>query len=135
MVLVPSVSGNFFCTFFRWCARTTGDGRLDGKEGCYHDAQHVKGNELDLTIHEIFGGFSPGAVRRLFRLARRAGTRARPKVDFTQYVSWTAQSFTAHWAQLISAAIVFGDARRSLDHVEFPLSKGEGLPAAEDRVE
>ena len=67
---------------------------------------------LDLTIHEIFGGFNNGALSRLNFLTRRS-----KRVDRTEYVGWNALQYATHWAQRISAAIVFGDARRALDHV------------------
>ena len=65
-------------------------GRGDG-DGEYHDALHVKRNELDLTIHEIFGGFNHGACGRLDRLARRS-----KRIDHTEYVAYNATAFAAH---------------------------------------
>ena len=63
-------------------------------------------------MHEIFGGFNSGAMARLARLTHRAKRR-----DSTVYVAHNATQFATHWSQRISAAIVFGDARRALEHV------------------
>ena len=72
----------------------------------------MKRNEFWLAIAEIFGGLNKVA-RRLFKLYKE---RARHGVDRTQYVASDsgASHFGAHWSQLLSAAIVIGDARRSL---------------------
>ena len=80
---------------------------------------HVKHHELDLTIHEIFGGFNVGAVKRIYYLSKRA-----EKYDTTVYTSWTATKFVPHYAQLISSAIVTGDARRCLDVINHIKTNG-----------
>ena len=49
-------------------------------------------------------------MRRVYYLGKRA-----EKYDTTVYTSWTATKFVPHYAQLISSAIVTGDARRCLD--------------------
>ena len=64
-------------------------------------------------MHEIFGGFVNGALARLHYLTRRSA-----RVDRTEYVAWNALQYATHWAQRISAAIVFGDAQRALAQVD-----------------
>jgi hypothetical protein len=87
--------------------------------GCYNDAINVKRNELWLVIHNLLGGInSEGA--KLFNLYR---SRAKRGTDRTDYVASDAgahdkQAFAPHWAQLLSAAIIKGDARRSLRAVD-----------------
>ena len=84
-----------------------GAGAVKAHRGAYHDAIHVKRNTVLLFLHSHFGGFGPGAVAGLRELSKRG-------VDRTEYVTWTAASFTTYWAQRISAAIVTADARRCL---------------------
>ena len=100
----------------RWDnARGTGAVRVH--KGLYHNAINVKRNvEFWLAIAEIFGGLNKVA-RRLFKVYKE---RARHGVDRTQYVASDsgASHFGAHWSQLLSAAIVIGDARRSLRAVD-----------------
>ena len=91
----------------------TGNGELREREGEYDDALNAKGNTLDLTVHEIFGGFANGALARLHYLTRRSA-----RTDRTEYVAWNARQYATHWAQRISAAIVFGDAQRALAQVD-----------------
>ena len=59
-------------------------------EGAYHDAIHVKRNAVDLRLHNIFGGFGPGAAKALHMLSRRP-------VDRTDYMyensGWAAVKF------------------------------------------
>ena len=81
---------------------------------------------VDLTIHEIFGGWNHGACKRLHSLSNRA---RRWNYDTTHYVSWTARCYISYWAQRITAAIVLGDARRSLAHVDFLKGRLTGAPA------
>ena len=65
-------------------------------------------------------------ARRLFKLYKE---RARHGVDRTQYVASDsgASHFGAHWSQLLSAAIVIGDTRRSLRPVDMKC-RGGGPP-------
>ena len=95
-------------------------GRVAAHEGEYHDALHCKRNEFWLVLMEIFGGLAPEGGK-LFRLytqrARKAG------VDRTEYVTTDsatqgAHKFAPHWAQLLSASVVEGDAARSLRAVD-----------------
>ena len=61
--------------------------------GFYHDAIFVKRNNFNLLLHETFGGgFSPTAVLKLRRLARKV---ARGSVDRTAYSPKYSPSFTA----------------------------------------
>ena len=59
----------------------TGHGYVKAHRGFYHDAIFVKRNNFNLLLHETFGGgFSPTAVLKLRRLARKV---ARGSVDRT----------------------------------------------------
>ena len=58
-----------------------GHGYVKAHRGFYRDAIFVKRNNFNLLLHETFGGgFSPTAVLKLRRLARKA---ARGSVDRT----------------------------------------------------
>ena len=64
----------------------TGHGYVKAHRGFYHDAIFVKPkrNNFNLLLHETFGGgFSPTAVLKLRRLARKV---ARGSVDRTAYL-------------------------------------------------
>ena len=76
-------------------------------------------NEFWLVLMEIFGGLAPEGVK-LFKLYAQ---RAKAGVDRTEYVATDsstrgAHAFAPHWAQLLSAAVVEGDAARSLRAVD-----------------
>jgi hypothetical protein len=45
--------------------------RVAYHEGAYHDEIHVKRNTVDLRLHNLFGGFGPGAAKALHMLSRR----------------------------------------------------------------
>ena len=89
-----------------------GGGRVAEHRGDYYDAIHVKRNEFWLILMEIFGGLAPEGVK-LFDLYKQ---RAQSGVDRTEYVATdaAARKFAPHWAQLLSAAVVVGDAARSI---------------------
>ena len=114
----------------RW-DNAKGTGKVRAHKGLYHDAIHVKRNEFWLAIAEIFGGLNKVA-RRLFKLYKE---RARHGVDRTQYVASDsgASHFGAHWSQLLSAAIVIGDARRSLRAVDMKRRACAAAAAARPR--
>ena len=55
----------------------TGHGYVKAHRGFYHDAIFVKRNNFNLLLHETFGGgFSPTAVLKLRRLARKVSRAA-----------------------------------------------------------
>ena len=88
-------------------------------QGDYYDAIHCKRNEFWLVLMEIFGGLAPEGVK-LFNLYTQ---RAKAGVDRTEYVATDSaargtHAFAPHWAQLLSAAVVEGDAARSLRAVD-----------------
>ena len=57
----------------------TGHGYVKAHRGFYHDAIFVKRNNFNLLLHETFGGgFSPTAVLKLRRLARKVARQRRP---------------------------------------------------------
>ena len=69
---------------------------------------------MQAIIHKpSVGGFNNGGLKRMDYLARRS-----KRIDHTDYVAWNALQYATHWAQRISAAVVFGDAKRSLDHLD-----------------
>ena len=110
-----------------------GTGTVRAHRGVYHDAIHVKRNEFRLAVAEIFGGLNK-VGRRLFKLYKE---RARHGVDRTEYVATdsNASHFGAHWSQLLSAAIVIGDARRSLRAVDKKRSACAAAAAARCRAQ
>ena len=96
-----------------------GDGGVPEHQGDYDDAINRKGNEFWLVLMEIFGGLAPEGVK-LFNLYSR---RAKAGTDRTEYVATDSATrglhpFAPHWAQLLSAAVVEGDASRSLRAVD-----------------
>ena len=76
----------------------TGHGYVKAHRGFYHDAIiFVKRNNFNLLLHETFGGgFSPTAVLKLRRLARKV---ARGSVDRTAYSPKYSLSFMSHHAE------------------------------------
>ena len=111
-----------------------GVGRMAAHVGCYNDAINVKRNEMWLVIHNLLGGInSEGA--KLFNLYRSRAKRGTDRTDY-MYVASDAgahdkQAFAPHGAQLLSAAIIKGDARRSLRAVD--KCREECLQAAASR--
>ena len=107
-----------------------GVGRVQAHQGEYHDAIHSKGNEFWLVLMETFGGLAPQGVK-LFNLYSQ---RARTGTDRTEYVATDSATrgkhpFAPHWAQLLSAAVVDGDAARSLRAVDKVRSDAQGWSA------
>ena len=92
----------------RWDS-TEGAGAVREHRGQYHDAIVNKRNTVVLTLHNLWGGFAPGAVKRLLALEARA-----EHTDRTQYEHWSASAYVSYWTQRISASIVKADARRCL---------------------
>ena len=85
---------------------TTGQGYVKSQRGHYHDGIFTKRNKFNLLLHETFGGgFSPPAVAKINRLARKA---QRSGVDRTAYPPHSRLSFVSHHAERISIASVKG---------------------------
>ena len=84
-------------------------GRGDG-DGEYHDALHVKGNATRWTSPSTRSLAASTMARAGASTASLTAPRSK-RVDHTEYVAYNATAFAAHWAQRLSAAIVFGDAR------------------------
>ena len=77
------------------------------------DGIFTKRNKFNLLLHETFGGgFSPPAVAKINRLARKA---QRSGVDRTAYPPHSRLSFVSHHAERISIASVKGVNRAILD--------------------
>ena len=92
---------------------TTGQGYVKSQRGHYHDGIFTKRNKFNLLLHETFGGgFSPPAVAKINRLARKA---QRSGVDRTAYSPHSRLSFVSHHAERISIASVKGVNRAILD--------------------
>ena len=92
---------------------TTGQGYVKSQRGHYHDGIFTKRNKFILLLHETFGGgFSPPAVAKINRLARKA---QRSGVDRTAYPPHSRLSFVSHHAERISIASVKGVNRAILD--------------------
>ena len=86
-----------------------GTGAVKARRGEYHDAITNKRNTVVLTLHNLWGGFAPGATERLRALDARSA-----RTDRTAYENWAAMSYGTYWSQRISASIVAADARRCL---------------------
>ena len=72
---------------------TTGQGYVKSQRGHYHDGIFTKRNKFNLLLHETFGGgFSPPAVAKINRLARKA---QRSGVDRTAYPPHSRLSFVS----------------------------------------
>merc|ERR1712091_6018 len=92
---------------------TTGQGYVKSQRGHYDDGIFTKRNKFNLLLHETFGGgFSPPAVAKINRLARKA---QRSGVDRTAYPPHSRLSFVSHHAERISIASVKGVNRAILD--------------------
>ena len=92
---------------------TTGQGYVKSQRGHYHDGIFTKRNKFNMLLHETFGGgFSPPAVAKINRLARKA---QRSGVDRTAYPPHSRLSFVSHHAERISIASVKGVNRAILD--------------------
>ena len=105
---------------------------MSAHRGDYDDAINRKGNEFWLVLMEVFGGLAPEGVK-LFNLYSQ---RARVGTDRTEYVATDSATrgphpFAPHWAQLLSAAVVEGDASRSLRAVDKArvATSSSGVPA------
>ena len=89
--------------------------------GCYDDAIRVKRNEMWLVIHNIFGGLNKEGAK-LFALykarAKHQAWRRPHRLRATDAGARDGCAFGPHWAQLLSAAVVKGDARRALQAVD-----------------
>ena len=88
---------------------TSGTGRVKPHRGAYHDAIHVKRNQLVLFLVSLFGGLAPGAVAHMYTLKARAAAQ-----DTTPYTRLGERDYLQYWTQRLSAAIVTADARRCL---------------------
>ena len=92
---------------------TTGQGYVKSQRGHYHDGIFTKRNKFNLLLHETFGGgFSPPAVAKINRLARKA---QRSGIDRTAYPPHSRLSFVSHHAERISIASVKGVNRAIVD--------------------
>ena len=86
----------------------TGLGIVEAVLGLYHDAIHVKKNELLLLISDTFGGVSDEAFRYLRHLAATASAEgATDKTKYDTRRPWHV-SFFEHHARRLSAAAALG---------------------------
>ena len=82
----------------------TGHGYVKAHRGFYHDAIFVKRNNFNLLLHETFGGgFSPTAVLKLRRLARKV---ARGSVDRTASTRPSTRSLLCPTMQSASLSLL-----------------------------
>ena len=99
----------------RW-SHARGVGRVSHHPGDYDDAQRRKRNELVLFHMETSGALSRPARHHLRWLHRRS-----KGIDRTPYDdpggTGSKPPFVRHWVQRLSAAVVTGDARRTLNAI------------------
>ena len=102
----------------------TGHGYVKAHRG-FHDAIFVKRNNFNLLLHETFGGgFSPTAVLKLRRLARKV---ARGSVDRTAPTRPSTRSLTLLCPTMQRASL-------SLSCEAAQLENGGGREAAAERL-
>ena len=89
-----------------------------GHKGAYNDALTSKRNTVSVRLHNIFGAFAPRAERDLRALAKRHGADRTDYPPRRERTFDRHQPFVVHWGQRISAAIVMGDACRSLKAID-----------------
>ena len=92
-------------------------GRVSHHPGDYDDAQRRKHNELVLFLVETSGALSPPARRHLRWLHRRSKGIDRTPYDNSAACDGGAKPFVQFWTQRLSAAVVTGDARRTLNAI------------------
>ena len=100
----------------RW-SHARGIGRVAHHPGDYDDAQRRKHNELVLFLVETSGALSPPARRHLRWLHRRSKGIDRTPYDNSAAGDGGAKPFVQFWTQRLSAAVVTGDARRTLNAI------------------
>ena len=100
-----------------------GEGWVQAREGCYHDALTVKKNTLKLLIGDPHGGVTSPTFKWLTGLGKCATTVR----DGTVYGEHSEGAFVAHHGACISYACVRGEAdtfHRALDALERKLTTG-----------
>ena len=116
---------------------TTGKGHVPFHKGDYHDARHVKRNQVVPLIVEALGGIGRRGARCLRFLARRAKDRKRGR-DGTRYSRFHPSNFLTHHLARIVTAAVYADAEHIVDGViglkqralELALADGDAGAAA-----
>ena len=87
----------------------TGKGHVPFHKGDYHDARHVKRNQVVPLIVEALGGIGRRGARCLRFLARRAKDRKRGR-DGTRYSRFHPANYLSHPLAKIVTAAVYSDA-------------------------
>ena len=93
----------------------TGKGHVPFHKGDYHDARHVKRNQVVPLIVEALGGIGRRGARCLRFLARRAKDRKRGR-DGTRYSRFHPSNFLAHHMTIVTAAM-YADAEHICDGI------------------
>ena len=94
----------------------TGKGHVPFFKGNYHDARHVKRNQVVPLIVEALGGIGRRGARCLRFLARRAKDRKRGR-DGTRYSRFHPSNFLSHHMARIVTAAVYADAEHICDGI------------------
>ena len=95
----------------------TGKGYYKGVKGLYHDALVNKKNQVNILLHNTFGGMCRAAAAKI----RRMGRRAKGGVDRTRYagIGRRKLSYVRHHTQRIGSSIIKNDAYAINDEVRY----------------
>ena len=95
-------------------------------KGDYHDARHVKRNQVVPLIVEALGGIGRRGARCLRFLARRAKDRKRGR-DGTRYSRFHPANFLSHHLAKIVSAAVYTDAQHVEDGINYLKQRAHDL--------
>ena len=95
----------------------TGKGYYKGIKGLYHDALVNKKNQVNINLHNTFGGFCRAGAAKI----RRMGRRAKGGIDRTRYAGMGRNklSYVRHHTQMIGSGIIKNDAYAINDAVRY----------------
>ena len=105
---------------------STGKGHVPFFKGDYHDARHVKRNQVVPLIVEALGGIGRRGARCLHFLARRAKDRKRGR-DGTRYSRFHPANFLSHHLAKIVSAAVYTDAQHVEDGINYLKQRAHDL--------
>ena len=89
-------------------------GNSPAVEGAYHFSLR-RGHTVHLLVHEIYGGFAPGAVALLYELGRKHGARLGADENSAP---WCARSFRSLHSMKISVALQMAGAEEIMNAIK-----------------